>query len=50
MVCIFYDLVKVKPPRENNKQERNKEIISINNVVSPDLPVASSAAHIPGDC
>ena len=43
VVCIFND--SVKHPDENDKQKRNKEIISISDVPSPDLPVTSYAAR-----
>ena len=37
-------------PRENNKQERNKESISINDVPSLELSVASYAARFRRNC
>ena len=37
VVCISHDLVE--PPFKNNKQQRSKKIISINDVRSPDLYV-----------
>ena len=40
----------MKAPRENNKQEKSKEIIIINDVLSPDLPIASYAARFRGNC
>ena len=47
VVCIFPDLVQ--PSCENNKQKRNKEIISMTDVSSPDLSVASYAARFRGN-
>ena len=47
VLCIFSDLVN--PGRENNAQIKNRKVISIADVRSPDLPVACYAARFQGN-